>query len=83
MHPKCRQQINAAQLAQGRNPLTPAGVQAIDDRMRATMRRMARTDPNWQSYSADQRLLMAAQQAEADIQGEAARKVANAQRQAP
>ena len=55
---------------------------AIDDRMRATMRRMARTDPNWQSYSADQRLLMAAQQADADIQGEAARKVANAQRQA-
>ena len=82
MHPKCRQQINAARLAQGRNPLTPAGAQAIDDRMRATMRRMARTDPNWQGNSADQRLLLAAQQAEADIQGEAARKVANAQRQA-
>ena len=46
------------------------------------MRRMARTDPNWQGYSADQRLLLAAQQAEADIQAEAARKVANAQRQA-
>lgn len=46
------------------------------------MRQLARTDPNWQALPADQRLLLAAQQAAADIKAEAARKVANAQRQA-
>lgn len=49
--------------------------------MAGTLRRLARTDPNWQTYSRDQRYLMAAQTAQADIGAEAARKVANAQRQ--
>ena len=82
MHPKCRAQINAARSAQGRGPLTAAQAQAIDDRMVGTMRRLARTDPQWGSYSRDQRLMLAAQEANADIQAEAARKIANAQRQA-
>ena len=46
------------------------------------MRRLAKNDPAWQSYPADQRVLLAAQQAAQDIADEAARKVANAQRQA-
>jgi hypothetical protein len=50
--------------------------------MGATMRRLARTDPNWQATPPDQRLLLAAQQAAGDIAQEAARKVANAQAQA-
>jgi hypothetical protein len=82
MHPNCRQQVNAALAAQGRNALTPAREAAIDARMSATMRRLARTDPNWQALSRDQRMMAAAQSAMADIGAEAARKVANAQRQA-
>lgn len=49
--------------------------------MSSTLRQLARTDPNWQSLSRDQRYLAAAERAQADIAGEAARKVANAQRQ--
>lgn len=49
--------------------------------MASTLRRLARNDPNWQSFSRDQRYLMAAQQAQADIGAEAAHKLANAQRQ--
>lgn len=82
MNPKCRTQINAARVAAGGRPLTDGQVKAIDDRMAATMRQMARTDPNWQTYAADQRVLLAAEQAAQDIAAEAARKVANAQRQA-
>ncbi len=82
MNPKCRQQISAARVAAGGKALTDAQARAIDDRMQATMRRLARQDPNWQSYPADQRILLAAQQAAQDIADEAARKVANAQRQA-
>ena len=81
MNPKCRAQLNTARTAAGGKPLTDAQAQAIDDRMAATMRRMAR-DPAWQGYSPDQRLLLAAQQAAQDIAAEAARKLANAQRQA-
>lgn len=82
MNPKCRQQISAARVAAGGRPLTDAQVRAIDDRMQATMRRMARQDQNWQTYSSDQRVLLAAQQAAQDLADDAARKVANAQRQA-
>lgn len=82
MNPKCRQQISAARVAAGGKALMDAQARAIDDRMQATMRRLARQDPNWQSYPADQRILLAAQQSAQDIADEAARKVANAQRQA-
>lgn len=82
MNPKCRTQISAARVAAGGKALTDAQARAIDDRMQATMRRLARQDQNWQTYPADQRILLAAQQAAQDIADEAARKVANAQRQA-
>ncbi len=82
MNPKCRAQINTARAAQGRNALTDPQAKAIDHRMAGTLRRMARNDPQWQSYSTDQRYMLAAQQAQADIQAESARKVVNAQRQA-
>lgn len=82
MNPKCRQQINAAKVAAGGKPLTDAQARAIDERMSATMRRLAKSDPNWQTYPADQRVLLAAQQAAQDIAAEAARKIDNAQRQA-
>lgn len=82
MNPKCRQALNSARIAAGGKALTDAQARAIDDRMQATMRQLARKDPAWQSYAADQRVLLAAQQAAGDLAGEAARKVANAQRQA-
>lgn len=82
MHPNCRKQLSAARQAQGRNALTDAQAAAIDARMSAKLRQLARTDPNWQSLSRDQRYMAAAQEAMADLQAEAARKVANAQRQA-
>lgn len=50
--------------------------------MRGSMGRLARQDPAWRTYSMEQRLTLAAEQAAADIQAEAARKVANTQRQA-
>ena len=34
---------------------------------------LPRTDPQWQTYSADQRMMLAAQSAMADVQAEAAR----------
>lgn len=82
MNPKCRTQISAARVAAGGKPLTDAQARAIDDRMQATMRRLARQDPDWQTYPADQRVMLASQQAAQDITEEAARKVANAERQA-
>jgi hypothetical protein len=78
MTPQC---IQAVQQAAGRI-LTPAQIKAIDDRMVATMRRLAVKDPTtWRGMPRDDRVLAAATQAMQDIQDEAARKVANAQRQ--
>jgi hypothetical protein len=78
MTPQCMQ---AVQAAAGR-VLTPAQIKAIDDRMSATMRRIAGQDVQvWRSMSRDQQMLAAAAQAMADIQAEAARKIANAQLQ--
>lgn len=82
MHPNCRAQLNNARLAAGGKPLTDAQAANIDARMRGTMRRLARIDQKWQTYTPDQRMLMAAQEAAADIKAEAQRKVDNAQRQA-
>lgn len=78
MSPKC---IAAVQQAAGR-VLTPGQIKAIDDRMVATMRRLAVKDPTtWRAMPRDDRILAAAQQAQQDIADEAARKLANAQRQ--
>lgn len=75
MTPQCRQ---AVQAAAGR-ALTDAEVRKIDDRLAATMRRLARQDPAaWQALPRDARVLQAAQQAMADIQQEAALKVTRA-----
>ena len=81
MHPKCRAQLNAARVQAGGKNLTDAQAAAIEARLSATMRRLARSDPAWQGYPADQRMLLAAQQAAADIKAEAVRKVDNANRQ--
>ena len=45
------------------------------------MRRLARTDPDWQTYPPAARLQIAGQQAMADVKAEAARRVENAERQ--
>lgn len=82
MNPRCRLAVNTARQGRGAKPLTDSQVKAIDDQMSATMRRLARTDPNWQQLSADMRVITAAKAIMQDIEAEAARKVANAQRQA-
>lgn len=75
MTPSCRQAVSAAA---GR-ALTDAEVRKIDDRLAATMRRLAKRDPAaWQAMPRDQRVLQAAQQAMADIQQEASLKVTRA-----
>jgi hypothetical protein len=82
MNPICRTQLNNARTAAGGRPLTDAQAANIEARLSATMRRLARQDPQqWMATPPDQRMLLAAQQAAGDIAAEAARKVANAQRQ--
>lgn len=81
MNPRCIQQVQAAAAAAGRKALTDTQIAAIDDRLNATMRRLAYSEPGWQGLSTDQRVMLAAERAAADIQGEAQRKVENAQRQ--
>lgn len=79
MHPNC---IAAVTKAAGRS-LTPSQLQAIEDRLTAKQRQLARQDPQaWAAKPADVQVLEAAQAAMQDIQAEAARKVENAQRQA-
>ena len=78
MQPKCIAQVAAAA---GR-ALTNAEIKGIDDRMDSTMRNLARQDPQgWMAKSKDTQVMEAAQAAMADMKAEAARKVANAQRQ--
>lgn len=81
MRPNCAASVQAVAKSLGRKPLTDAQLRAIDDRMSATMRQLARTDTTWQAKTGDERVTAAAQQAMADIQAAAARKVENAQRQ--
>lgn len=81
MRPECRTAVNQAAEKAGLKPRTAAQIDAIDTRLRATMRELARTDPDWQAKSTDERLQAAAEQAIAAVQAEAARKVENAQRQ--
>lgn len=78
MQPKCIAQVAAAA---GR-ALTNAEIKGIDDRMDSTMRNLARQDPQgWMAKSKDTQVMEAAKSAMADMKAEAARKVANAQRQ--
>jgi hypothetical protein len=83
MNPKCRAGLNAIRQQTGGAPLTDAQAAAIESRLRSSARVLAARDPAaWRALPADDRTLLAAQQAAADIAAEAARKVANAQRQA-
>lgn len=79
MKPQCIQAVNAAA---GRT-LRDSEIQAIEDRISASMRRLAQADPQaWAAKSMNDRVLEAAMSAMQDLQSEAARKVANVQRQA-
>lgn len=78
---RCRLAVNSGRQSRGLAPLSDAQVKAIDDRMAATMRRLARSDPQWQAKTPDIRMVEAAQAAMRDITVEVARKVANAQAQ--
>lgn len=78
MQPKCRAMVNAA----AGKPLTDAQIRNIDERMDATMRRLARQDSaGWMAKSKDTQVMDAAQAAMDDIKAEAQRKVVNAQLQ--
>jgi hypothetical protein len=81
LNPKCRAALNQTRQAAGGRPLTDAQAQAIEDRIKATAKRLAYSDQQWRTYSADQRTLKAAEVAMDDIKAEAQRKVDNAQRQ--
>ena len=82
MKPQCHDAVQQAAAAAGLPPRTTAQIDAIDARLRSTMRRLARDDPEWQSKSAAQRLQAAAEQGIADVHAAAARKVELAQMQA-
>jgi hypothetical protein len=78
MNPKCIQAVNQAA---GRE-LTDGQLRKIEDRLAVAQRRLARQDPQaWGAMSAEQRMLEGAKIAQQELHGEAARKVANAQRQ--
>lgn len=82
MLPRCRLAINAGRSSRGLAPLSDAQVRNIDERMGATMRRLAVRDPQaWRALTPDMRLITAAQEAMQDIAAEAQRKVDNAARQ--
>lgn len=81
MHPNCIAAVQGAAKTAGRKPLTDAQIKAIDARMSATMRQMARTEPTWRALTPDQRVMAASQQAMQDMAAEAARKMQNAQLQ--
>lgn len=78
MRIECHAAVNLAAQAAGLKPRTAAQIDAIDARLRSTMRSLARTDPEWQAKTPDERLQAAAAQSMGDIQSEAARKVDNA-----
>jgi hypothetical protein len=77
----CARVVRAAAQTLGIPHLTDAHLKSIDDRMSDTMRRLARTDPNWRTYTTAKRWELAAEQAIADIRAEAQRKADNKVRQ--
>ena len=82
IHPDCIAAIQAAAKAIGRDKLTKSQLDDIDTRLQRTMRQLARTEQDWQTFTPDQRLSMAAERAVQDIAAEAARKVRNVELQA-
>lgn len=81
MIPRCRQAVDLAAQALGRAIPTAKQYQQIEDSLSASMRRLARTDPQWKTLSRDQQMQAAAQAVMQDIQAAATRKLENAQRQ--
>ena len=81
MQPQCVKLVQAAAAAAGRKPLTKGELQKIDDDMSATLRQLARTDPNWQSMTRDQRLTAAGEKLIADIEFDAQHSKDNALKQ--
>ena len=78
MKPECVQAVNQAA---GRT-LRPAEIKGIEDRISASMKRLARSDPQaWIAKPMGERVQEAAMTAMQDMQAEASRKVENAQRQ--
>lgn len=78
---KCAAAVRKAAQQVGMPQLTDAQIRSIEERLSDTMRRLARGDPLWRSYSQGIRMQIALQQAMADMGAEAARKAANAVRQ--
>ncbi len=70
---KCAKAVRSAAKELGREGLKDSDLQAIDDRMQSTMRRMARTEPEWRSLPMDQRVSLAAEKIMAEIKAEAQR----------
>lgn len=70
MKAQCVQAVTAAI---GRT-LNQQEVKGIEDRIRSTMRTLARTDPQWQTRTAADRLMLAGQDAARQLIGEAALK---------
>ena len=68
MKQECAQAVS---LVIGRQ-LTQQEIKGIDDRISAKMRELARTDPDWQSFTPGQRLVNAAEAVEKDFIHEAA-----------
>jgi hypothetical protein len=78
MNPNCIAEVNAVA---GRS-LSKDELDRIENRLRDTMTRLARKDPQaWIQLPYDQRVLKATQLAMEDIKAEAARKVENVERQ--
>lgn len=78
---RCAKAVRAAAKEIGREGLTDADLRAIDERMDATMRRLAQTEPEWRGLPLDQRVSLAAERIISDIQAEAARNAENKLRQ--
>lgn len=70
MKPQC---IAATSAAIGR-PLTAQEVAGIEDRVRAAMRQLGRTDPQWSARTTAERLTLAGAEAGRQLQAEAALK---------
>jgi hypothetical protein len=77
MKPQCADAVRATAKELGREGVTDAELRAIESRLSDTMRRLARSDENWRTYSRDMRVSLAAEQAMHDVRAEAERKVQN------
>ena len=70
---KCAKAVRAAAKEMGREGLKDSDLKAIDDRMQATMSRMAGTELEWRGMPMDQRVSLAAEKIMAEIQHDAKR----------